>query len=694
MISRYCRRIYFSLAAIAIHGTLSTLVPCVASAGQQWAVLIGCEQYQQANPLKFTVNDVKQLASTLELRGGYEKSHLLLMTDDENEVKHQPLRASILRELPVFLDKIAPGDSVFVYFTGHGFRDGDGKLYLAPLDIDPANPAKTGIAVEWLRERIANCRGDFKLLVLDACHAGSEKGEEDMSATSVTSKDLQSFFQNLEGVVTIASSTAAEPSQIWDAKEQSLFSYWLNQGLKGHADDDANGAVNIDELYNFVHRNVLRTSKDRFPRTQTPVRIVRSGAPGVPTIVRLNPHTLREALSDIAETLADRIDERRQGRVGVLEFINESTMGDLLGANYGALGKWCTDEFERRLLNASMERFSIVDQRRLQHILKSEGFQLDDLYSGERLQQLSKQAGGMPVLAIGTLRNRAGRAVMIQCKLQSVESDETIASASATALLNEDEWAMLGRSVKIEPRDRVPEIPVSADAPPADPIATVIDRADERSQGAHPLQDAKFDFPIKIVVNGKERPFVFKSVGEGEETHTECFVGLKKDEVYEIWVGNRIGTAVKMRLLVDGCNTMPEKEDLKGITTKIVGKRVNLDEAAGWVLEPAKIKPRRDGSYVWAIRGFFEEVGAQGSLRKFTVDEADNSLAARQKFTDQIGIITAAFYTALPPGNRSRGGLGTRAGDRQAERTQRSDLEFGDLLSVVHIRYVDVDALK
>ncbi len=81
--------------------------------------------------------------------------------------------------MPKWLARSGPNDTMIVYFSGHGFRDTDGKLYLAPLDINPADPAATGISVEWLRQQLAACPANFKLLVIDACHAGSEKGEDD-----------------------------------------------------------------------------------------------------------------------------------------------------------------------------------------------------------------------------------------------------------------------------------------------------------------------------------------------------------------------------------------------------------------------------------------------------------------------------------------------------------------------------------
>jgi uncharacterized caspase-like protein len=653
-----------------------------------WAVLIGAEKYHRANQLKYTVNDVRELSLTLQRRGGYSAERVLEMTDDALNPRFQPLRASLMAELPRLFERVEPGDSLVVYFSGHGFRDAAGKLYLAPLDCDPADPTASGVPVEWLREQIASCRAAFKLLVLDACHAGSEKGDDDDAEASVAAKDLGDLFRNLEGVVTIASSTADEKSQLWDDKQHSLFSYWLNQGLKGHADENSDGAVDIDELYKFVYRNVTNTAKAQFPLPQTPVRIVRSGTPDVPVVVRLRPQTLREILSDIAEQLADKINERRLEKVGVLEFTNDTRLGELLGADFGLLGRYCSEELERRLMNAGDGRFSVVDRRRLQSALKSQNFAIDDLGSGEQMKQLSTRVGGMPAVALGTLRNRTGRVITLQCKLVSVDTDELVGAAAGSALLNESEWAMLGRSVQIEPEDRRPRLVEAVEAVPVS--TTVIERADERSRGPHPLQDPSFEYPIKIMIGGQERPFTFRRIGEGEDEYTECLVPVRMGEVYEIWILNRTSQPVMMRLLVDGLNTLTEKEDVKGVETIVWGKRVSLDDAKPWLLDPyapgvTKIK----GLPTWAVRGFVTESGPRGKLRQFTVVDAIQSLAARQQFTDQIGLITAAFYTTAG-GSRA---VGTAAGDERTEEIRKRSEKIGNLLSVVHIRYVEEDAL-
>jgi len=62
------------------------------------------------------------------------------------------------------------------------------------------------------------------------------------------------------------------------------------------------------------------------------------------------------------------------------------------------------------------------------------------------------------------------------------------------------------------------------------------------------------------------------------------------------------------------------------VQTVVVGKRVNLDDARHWSLTRRKVPCCRS-------RGFVTDVAAQGKLREFLVVDADESLAARQKFT-------------------------------------------------------------
>ncbi len=632
-----------------------------SSAPHSWAVLVGVQNYTQAPRLVYTANDVAELATTLRVHGDLEADCLLQVTDEATSAV-QPVCQTLREVLPAWLAKAGPTDTMLLYFSGHGFRAADGSLYLAPADFEPQSPADTGLSVAWLREQLASCQAALKLLVLDACHAGNEKGPAD--DVGLAGAELGEPFRDISGVVTIASSTGDEKSLLWDEKQQSLFSYWLNQALKGHADDNGDTAVDVDELYEYVHRQVTRTAQARFGRPQTPVRIVRTGTRGVPTVQRLRPLGLKQVLADMAEQLSWSLDARGLAKVGVLEFTNDTPLGELLGAEFGLLGRYCAEEIEARLTKSGGS-YSVVDRRKLAAALAQRPLSIEQLGSTDALSALSERAGGMQAVALGTLRSRAGRVVTLQCKLLATNTDDLVTSVGGTAWLNESEWAMLGKSANLPLADR----PSPGSGDPQDLAVITLD---DRAKGPHPLADPNFPFRVAIKVGGQER--------SGTVQGNDYVVTLDKGEVYELSVENRSGELVLMRLLVDGLNTLPQpvRDEEKGLATFEVAARVNLDEARHWILDPAQNER-------FAIRGFVTEAGTLGKLRQFVVVDAAQSAAARKQFTDQVGLITAAFYAP-----RSDRAVGTDLGEEQSEVvTLRGGTQVGELLSVVHIRYVE-----
>ncbi len=102
--------------------------------------------------------------------------------------------------------------------------------------------------------------------------------------------------------------------------------------------------MNVHELYDYVYSRVGQTAKVRFNSPQTPVRIIGSRVPGVPVVLKLVPQPLKQVLSDMAEQLSATLEENQLGKVGVLEFTSLTPEGEVLGASFGILGRYCGDE--------------------------------------------------------------------------------------------------------------------------------------------------------------------------------------------------------------------------------------------------------------------------------------------------------------------------------------------------------------
>ncbi len=187
---------------------------------------------------------------------------------------------------------------------------------------------------------------------------------------------------------------------------------------------------------------------------------------------------------------------------------------------------------------------------------------------------------------------------------------------------------------------------------------------------------------MEIVVDGKVRQPVFHG--------KECYVSLRRGEVYAIRVRNQSDEMVRLRLLVDGLNTLPELQPRKAVTVEPIEEkpqyhtavRVSLDEARAWILDPGP--PR-------IVQGFFSGTGEVAPYNEFLVTDATDALAYRKGFTDQIGLITAAFYA---PDKSAGRGIGTTLGEaRQTVVKERETWPVGKLLAIVQIRYASPEAI-
>jgi hypothetical protein len=225
-----------------------------------------------------------------------------------------------------------------------------------------------------------------------------------------------------------------------------------------------------------------------------------------------------------------------------------------------------------------------------------------------------------------TLRQRFRQVASLHCNLLQTGTADLLASAGGSAWLNEAEWGMLGHSIAIKNEERPP--------PGDDEQELLFTGLDERAKGSHPLADDKFPFRVSVYVGGKEQKGAFKG--------NELFVPVRAGQKFEIWVENKSKKRYLMRLLVDGLNTLPEPDTGKGVQTFITAKPQKLDEARAWILDPAV-------GDLFRIPGFAAKTGTDGEFRHFEVVDASQSRAAQLGFTEQIGVITAAFYEPVGP---------------------------------------------
>jgi hypothetical protein len=703
------------------------------SEGEKYAIIIAVSQHDNERlSLPLTSNDATVLANTLHQRGGFQ---IIPLYETKNagivkSARTVPVKKNIVIECQRVLQNCKAGDTVFLYFSGHGNADPNNpnKTYLLPKDADVLKLTETCLETAWLRSQLSQCKATTKFLILDACHAGGEK-DADHQKNEISSHEI--VDGEMEGVVTLASCTKNQRSYFWEEKEMSLFSYWLNEGLKSHGDLNGNGEITFNELDEYVNKNVTQTARELKNVNQTPIRIIRSDVSGVPVVLKPRAVSLDVILDDLAEQISAAMQINDIKRTGVLEFSTESGGRILDRSKYGTFAVYCAEKLEERIRYRLPRRngFMIVAREAVEKSLREKGIEADDLF-GNKISEAKIIFGDQPLesYVVGTIESQKGSEVKFCCNLVSVGNVEKLNTPRGTAILTESEWGMLGRSAVIPEKEPV-NVVNAVPTPVVSGTVNVTSPADFLPPPRHPRPDyrppvTEIIKPVRLervswidgTVSPMPRPLsrnknfeveIEVKRSSGGYVHrplivlqNEMFVPFRRGEVYRIRLRNNDNRYIAVRVLVDGLNTLPQKrhsesatkfaaiaeadtDEMRIMEETETAPRVNLESARYWLLPPGTTNQ---------IPGFLERVGSNAVGREFRVTDAPKALAAQKGFTEQIGIITVAYYLTKIANPKTRGtrSLGTEAGESFNTNVKvRNDLEIDQLLGIIQIRYAE-----
>lgn len=139
-----------------------------------WVITIGINQYRHLQPLMHAQNDALFTHRFFTEEVGIPAPHCVLLSDLATSVAQQvvyPDKPAIAAWLQTITQQVEADDVLWFFFSGYGAQthtaDGQNVDYLMPIDGDPGQVEKTGIAVAELIDTLAELPTNKTLLVLD-----------------------------------------------------------------------------------------------------------------------------------------------------------------------------------------------------------------------------------------------------------------------------------------------------------------------------------------------------------------------------------------------------------------------------------------------------------------------------------------------------------------------------------------------
>ncbi len=224
----------------------------------RYALLVGVSNYDaDFTALPSAVKDVKALQRVLlnsEI-GGFFESDVTTLVDCD--------RQAIERAVYSLFAERKPDDLLLFYFSGHGVTDNRGDFYLASKIASKKELPPTAVSSIYVHKQMNDSRSQRQVVILDCCHSGAfSKG--------MTAKDggtvnvLPKLGGEGRAILTASDSTKYAFEQ--EGFELSLYTHFLVEGLeKGAADQDGDGEISVDELYEYVKEKVKKTNDAMSP---------------------------------------------------------------------------------------------------------------------------------------------------------------------------------------------------------------------------------------------------------------------------------------------------------------------------------------------------------------------------------------------------------------------------------------------
>jgi len=243
--------------------------------GRIWVVAIGVSKYQDSSipSLGYADADARAIYDYFRDTFALPPNQIFLRTNEQ----------ATLREIKSILGtQLAgqandPRDTVVLYFAGHGMRDRvtgsfdpDGlSKYFLPYDTSRTDLYSTALEMDEVTNILRRLVPERVVVLLDSCFSGAAGGRSPFDPRApgerapISGEFLDRMAHVGKGRVVLTASGPDESAQESSDFGHGVFTYYLLEGLRGAADLNGDGEIDVHEIYGYVSGKVGKATRGK-----------------------------------------------------------------------------------------------------------------------------------------------------------------------------------------------------------------------------------------------------------------------------------------------------------------------------------------------------------------------------------------------------------------------------------------------
>jgi uncharacterized caspase-like protein len=109
------------------------------------------------------------------------------------------------------------------------------------------------------------------VVMLDSCFSGATGRSVLPSGARPLTLTIENPALTSRKLAVLSAASGTQISSDYDKEQHGLFTYFVLKGLRGDADKDGNGVVDVNELYEYIRKRVTVVASEELNRDQTPL---------------------------------------------------------------------------------------------------------------------------------------------------------------------------------------------------------------------------------------------------------------------------------------------------------------------------------------------------------------------------------------------------------------------------------------
>jgi uncharacterized caspase-like protein len=229
-----------------------------------YAVVVGIGTYREEGVprLKYAKRDAEGVGKHLTAIAGFPSENVRVLTDE------RALLTDLQDAFEDWLPQKANASGItIIYVVGNGvINQANGELLLVPYE-GRVDAARRAYSLKRLQEALSRLPSRLNIIFADLSFPNI-KDDAGPGPKTLLWGDRKP--QGKGRTVTVGSSSVAGPSLPWDAAQHGLFTHHFLKAIRGHADANGNGWVDLGEVLTFLKEQVPKAAAD-LKKEQAPV---------------------------------------------------------------------------------------------------------------------------------------------------------------------------------------------------------------------------------------------------------------------------------------------------------------------------------------------------------------------------------------------------------------------------------------